>query len=483
MKQSRLTGAVFLMGAQAFVLGLGYITHLIIGRLLGPGPYGVYGVVLSIQSILGIFLALGVPSAVSRFVAQDEQHAKSILRQALRLQAYIAVGLSLSTVLLAPVIARILNDTNLTPIIYFVALVIFSQAFYQVHAQFLSGMHFFNRQAALTSLYAVAKLVGALALIFVFGVYGAFAGFIVGGTIAAAVGWYWTKKVGGDRHKKLPMKSFLSFAGIYVLILVGLQLLMSLDLFMVKALLQDDVQAGYYNAAVTLSRISYFILQGLTYIILPSVSALTKPGMSHDKAAAFIRDVLRYLIALIVPSVALAAATSKNLIILFLSREYLPAAPLLTVLMVGLGGLAFYLLLTTIVAGAGKAKIGLYITVGLIVLSAILGTILIPRFGLIGGAWQTTITSLVGLLVLGVYSFRTFSIPVPVKSVINIIIATGIAVAPTYVWSAPSLLLPVQYVVLLLLYIIALWVLGEISVKDRTYLASLHPKLKWVIKK
>lgn len=471
------------MGAQAFVLGLGYVTHLIIGRLLGPGPYGVYGVVLSIQTILGIFLALGVPSAVSRFVAQDEQHARSILHQALKLQAYIAIGLALATALLAPVISRILNDASLTPIIYFVAVVIFSQAFYQVYTQFLSGVHHFNRQAALTSLYAVAKLAGALALIFVFGVYGAFAGFIVGGAVAAAAGWYWTRKVGGNEYTQLPLKSFLSFAGTYVLILVGLQLLMSLDLFMVKAFLQDDVQAGYYNAAVTLSRISYFILQGLTFIILPSVSALTRPGMSRDKAASFIRDVLRYLIALIVPSVALAAATSKNLIILFLSREYLPAAPLLTILMVGLGALAFYLLLITIVAGAGKAKVGLYITIGIILLSALLGVTLIPQFGLIGGAWQTTIASLVGLLILGVYTFRTFHIPVPIKSTVNVVIASAVAVAPTYVWSATSFLLPVQYVILILLYIAVLWILGEVSAKDRQYLASLHPALKWVAKK
>ncbi|MEX1112796.1 MAG: flippase [Candidatus Andersenbacteria bacterium] len=483
MKQSRFTGAVFLMGAQAFVLGLGYVTHLIIGRLLGPGPYGIYGVVLSIQTILGIFLSLGVPSAVSRFVAQDEEHAQSILRQALRIQGYLAITMSLATVLLAPVIARILNDTTLTPIIYFVALVIFSQAFYQVYAQFLSGIHHFNRQAALTSLYAVAKLVGALALIFIFGVYGAFSGFIVGGLVAAAAGWYWTRSAGGQKHKQLPLKSFLSFAGTYVLTLVGLQLLMSLDLFMVKSFLQDDIQAGYYNAAVTLSRISYFILQGLTFIILPSVSALTRPGMSHDKAAAFIRDVLRYLIALIVPSVALAAATSKNLIILFLSREYLPAAPLLTVLMVGLGALAFYLLLITIVAGAGKAKIGLYITVGMIILSAILGVTLIPQFGLIGGAWQTTIASLVGLFVLGTYTFKTFRIPLPVKSTVNIGIASAVVVAPTYFWSAPSLLLPVQYAILLLVYISVLWILGEVSPKDRQYLASLHPALRWVAKR
>lgn len=482
MKQSRLTGAIFLMGAQGLVLGLGYVTHLIIGRLLGPGPYGVYGVALSVQSILGLFLSLGVPMAVSRFVAQDEEHAQSILKQALKLQIYIALGLGVLTVAFAPVIARFLNDTTLTPIIQFIALVIFSQAFYQVYVQFLSGIHFFNRQAALTAIYAIAKLVGALALIFAFEVYGAFAGFIVGGIVAAIIGWFWTRNAGGTAKRPLPVKSFLSFAGIYVLILVGLQLLMSLDLFMVKAFLQNDIQAGYYNAAVTLSRISYVALQGLTFIILPSVSALTKPGASHDEAASFIRDVMRYLIALVIPTVALASATSEDLIILFLSQQYAPAAPLLTVLMVGVGGLGFYLLLAAIVAGGGKAKMGLYVTTAMIALSALLGSVLIPRFGLIGGAWQTTIASLLGLGVLSAYTFRTFSIPVPYKSTINVIIASVVAVGPTYVWEVSPIMLPLQYLVLLGLYVVVLFILGEVRAQDRAHIAALHPKLKWIAK-
>lgn len=470
------------MAAQVLVLGLGYVTHLIIGRLLGPGPYGIYGVALSVQSILGIFLTLGVPSAVSRFVAQDEEHAQSILKQALKLQAYIATALAILTLLFAPVISRILNDVTLTPIIQFIALVIFAQAFYQVYVQFLSGIHFFNRQAILTTIYAIAKLAGALALIFIFDVYGAFSGFIIGGVVAAGIGWFWTRNVGGAKEKALPVKTFLSFAGTYVLVLVGLQLLMSLDLFMVKAFLRDDVQAGYYNAAVTLSRISYFVLQGLTFIILPSVSALTRPGMSHDKAAAFIRDVLRYLIALIIPTVALASATSEDLIILFLSSEYAPAAPLLTILMVGVGGLGFYLLLANIVAGGGKAKVSLYITGGMIALSGLLGSLLIPRFGLIGGAWQTTITSLLGLAVLGAYTFRTFSIPLPIRSTLNIIIATIVAIAPTYVWSVTPILLPLQYLLLLALYVVVLILLGEVHQEDRAHIASIHPKLRWVAK-
>lgn len=478
--QSRLSGAVYLIGAQAVVLVLGYLTHLWIGRILGPSAYGIFGVVLSLQTIFGLFLTLGVPVAIARYVAQDEQHAQSILKQGTRIQLVIATLIALLILLSAPLLSRLLGNSSLTPLIMFIAIVIFTQAQYPIYIQFLSGMHLFNRQAMLTAFYAIIKAVSALSLIYIIHVYGAFSGFAIGGLFAAILGWYWTNNLGGQSIKPLPMRAFLAFAGTYVLILVGLQVLISLDLFMVNALLKDTIATGLYNAAVTLSRISYMLLQGLGFLLLPSVAKITRPGESHHEAVLFIKDTIRYLIALIVPSVALAAATSKPLLILFFSRQYESAAPVLSILMVGLGSFAFYLLLSNIVAGAGKPRISLIITVLLLTLSASLGLLLIPRFGLIGAAWQTTISGLIGLIAISAYTFRTFRIPLPIKSITNIFIATAIAISITYFWSAKPLTLLPQYSIVGLVYLAIMWLLGEIKQVDRQRIANLHPSLKWL---
>lgn len=481
MKQSRLTGAISLSIAQAVVLLLGYVTHVWIGRVLGPAAYGIYGVVLSIQTIIGLVITLGVPAALSRFVAQSEESAQSTLRQSIIIQSVIALGVAVGTIILSPVIASLLRDASLLPYLWIVAAIVFFQAFYPIYVQFLSGMHRFNKQAALTSIYAVGKLAGAIILIYAFGVFGAFAGFAIGGIVAAIVGFIWTRSIGGTKSTHVPLKEFLSFAGSYVLMLVGLQVLISLDLFMVKSIIGDDVQAGYYNAAVTLSRIPYFLLQGLSFILLPSVSALTKPGASHDKAADFIRDVLRYLIALIIPSIALAAATSRELVALFFSSTFHDAAPLLTVLMIGLGVLAFYLLLANIAAGAGKTKITLGITAGMIGISAIIGSYAIPRHGLIGAAWQTTIASMLGFIVLATYTFRTFHIKLPLRTTVNVIIASIAIVLPTYVWKVSSLMLPFQYLILLTAYVFVLLMLRELTPADARRLTSIHPAIGTIL--
>ena len=480
--QSRLSGAISLLIAQAIVLLLGWITHPIIGRILGPGSYGMYGVVLSIQTILGLFLALGVPVAISRFVAQDTTHARSILRQALRIQIIFAFVLSITTFLLSSVIAGLLGDQNLTNLIRFVALVLLLQSGYPIFVQYLSGMHRFNRQALLTSTYAVIKLIGALSLIFVFGVYGAFAGFAIGGFSAAIIGWFWTKKIGGTKPQPLPVKAFLSFAGTYVLILVSLQILISLDLFMVKAIMKDNITAGYYSAAVTLSRISFMLLQSLTFVLLPSVSALTKPGASKEKAVHFISSSLRYLIMIIVPGAALASTTSQTLIRLFYSAQYDPASSALSILMIGLACIAFFQLLANIVAGAGKAHVALLGTIALVAISLFSGLALIPAFGIIGAAWQTTISGSIGLIGLSLYTFKVFNIPIPYKSILNVVLASVVIILPTYIWKVHPFILPFQYIVLFSFYIAILFLLKEITLQDRQLIANLHPKLRWLAK-
>lgn len=478
--QSRLTGAVALMGAQVVVMGLGWLSHPIIAGLLGRGPYGIFSVVLALQGIFGLVLTLGVPAAVSRFVAKDVAHARSILGQALRIQFTIASLVGVLVLLTSPLLARALGDAALMPYIAFVAGVLVAQSLYPIYIQYSSGLHRFNRQALLTTVYAILKLVGAVGLIFVIGVYGAFAGFAVGGILAALLGWWWARQDPVGTPMRLPVKSFLAFAGLFTLILIGLEILGSLDLLMVKALLGSNEAAGDYGAARTLARIPYLLLQGIGFVLLPSVSKLTQSSAERAAATGFIQSTIRYLIMLIVPGVALAAATSEPLIHLFYPAVADSAASALTILMVGIGALAFYLLLANIAAGAGRVRVVLGITIVLIAVSATGGWLLIPRFGLQGAAMQTTIASLLGLVTLAAYTFRSFAIPVPLRSISNVLIASVGAVSITYLWDATRLTLVPQYLVVGVIYAALLWVLKEISPADRQRIANLHPRLHWI---
>jgi len=251
---------------------------------------------------------------------------------------------------------------------------------------------------------------------------------------------------------------------------------MSTDLFLVKRILHDNTLAGYYNAASTLSKIPYFILQALGFIFLPSIARLMKENA--DTARQFIRDIFRYLFLLLLPVTALAAATSKSLVHLFFSAEYEPAARPLTLLMIALGMLSAFYLLAMIAAGASKARVPLIISWIMLPISVILGFLLIPRYQLEGAAITTIISSTIGTVAIGGYMIKRFKLSFPVNTLFNGIIATCLMVLPTYFINIRPLLTPILYAVLFSLYFLILVILKEIKKDDLAHLKSLMPKAK-----
>lgn len=476
-RTSRLSGAALLAIAQAVLIAFGYITHILIGKIGGPPLYGVYGVVLSLQSILNMLLTLGIPVATSKEVAEDERNSGGILRSAAFGQLSLAVLLSAATVVLARPAALLLGDASLTPIIRFTAVIYPFTGLYALLTNYFNGLHAFAIQAGLIVLYSLVKLGGSMGLLFPYGVRGALAGFGFGGAVAATVGYLLARRtIRGRLRHPVPVRRLLTFAGAFVGTSVALQILMSTDLFLVKRILHDDTLAGYYNAAVTLARIPYFILQAFGFVFLPSVARLMHEN--PEQARVFIRDVFRYLTLLLLPVTAVAAATSKGLLRLFFSYEYEPAAQPLTLLMIALGLLSAFYLLATIAAGAGKPRVPLVIAWLLVPLSVAAGFVLIPRLALEGAAIATILAASVGALGIGSYMYWRFRITFPLRTLLKGVLATVITVTPTYFVQVPTPFLPLLYVVLGVLYALALVAFGEVRKDDLTRIRSLLPRGK-----
>lgn len=476
-KTQRLHGAVLLAASQAILIALGYVTHLLVGKIGGPPLYGVYGVVLSLMTIINMLLTLGIPVAASKETAEDEANSGGVFLSAARLQLLFALCLSAGSFVAAGPLASLLHDQKLVPLIRFTAFIYPATAVYSLLSNYFNGLHAFAAQARLTLLYAAAKLAGSVGLLLVFrSVPAALSGFIAGGLTATALGLPQAfPTIRGRVRATVPARHLFVFAGSFVGMSLALQILMSLDLFLVKRLLHDDTLVGYYNAAATVSRIPYFILQGLGFVFLPSVARLFKEN--PDRARAFIRDVFRYLFLLLLPITALAATTSKALLELFFSAAYAPAARPLTLLSVALGLLSAFYLLSTIAAGAGRARTPLVISWLLIPLAGVLGVVFIPEGQLPGAALATTMTAAFGAVLLACYMYVRFRLTFPLSTFIRGVVATTIAVLPTYFVHSPStLVLPGWYVLLFGVYVLVLIALGEVRREDWEYTKALLPK-------
>ncbi len=472
-KTSATKGAVYLSISQASLIFLGYLIHLLVGKFLGPANYGIYGLVLGIFSIINLFITLGIPPAMAKYIAEDESKKEAIKKQAFKLQMIFSLLLTVGYFFLSPAIAKLLKDPALTPYIRFSVLVIPFQALYALEVNYLNGLHLFKKQSFVTIFYSFVKLAVALGLIFFIGVYGAIAGFVIAPFLSFILALFLIpKKTIDEKTSAFPAKTIIKFASQYVLLAVALQILYSLDLFLVKYFLQDNVQTGYYNAATTLARIPYFILQALAMVLLPKIS---KAASQKEEAKKLIQQALRYLGMIIAPGILFASMTSKKIVWLFFSESYTPAAPALTILIIALGILAFFYILANIAAGAGRPRLPMITAWSAIILSFVLGIILVPRYHLIGAAYETLFASVFAALIIVAYIYYRFQAFVPILSLIRIVLASVISGIPTYFISVSKYLLPLEFLVLFAFYFILLVIFREIKKADWQRFLSLIP--------
>ena len=182
--------------------------------------------------------------------------------------------------------------------------------------------------------------------------------------------------------------------------------------------------------------------------------------------ASYINQSMRYMLMLLVPGVLLISATSSDLVSLAYSSRYIEAANPLSVLVFGLAFLAVFLVLAHIIMGGGKPSVVFGIALPLVAIDIALNIVLIPRYGLVGAAWATTITALIGMTVAAIYVFRHFKALVSARSVIKICLASLAIYAIALQVSLSPFFLPLIYVGLFAVYFGLLLLMKEFSKED-----------------
>ncbi len=476
-------GTLYLTLASLVFIVSGYIIHVWLGHYLSPEEYGVYGVVIQVMTALNMIHYVGVPQAVSKYIAQDESRADAILRSGLVLQVSSTLGIAVVFFLLAQPVARLLNDDALTPYIRTSALVLVPYSVMTLYMTgYYNGLHQFKRQALMNIVYSAAKTVSVIGLVYVFHVYGAIIGFVVSPMVGLLVGVRLPRFTG----ERFPYRPLIRFSAPLILFSVLSTLQLSADLFFVKALLPDAAESGYYTANQNIARIPYFAFTGLAFVLLPLISR----SVSRDhveQTRELIRQSMRYVLLLLVPSTLLISATSAQILQILYGDAYAPAAGSLSLLVAGLGFVTVFGLLSNILSGAGRPRLPMTLAGLGLLITALTCSVLIPWLGLSGAALATALGGLVSMAAAALAVYRQFGGIVPIRSLLRI----AIAAVPTYLLatSFPTAipLLPVLYGASLVVYLLILTALGELRQQDwrwaqETLLARLPPGARFTLR-
>jgi O-antigen/teichoic acid export membrane protein len=229
---------------------------------------------------------------------------------------------------------------------------------------------------------------------------------------------------------------------------------------------------GIYNAVINVGRIPFYFFSQLAFLLLPTVSKMIAEK-SKEEVRILIRSSLRYIIMLIVPTVAAIMIYAKPIIRLLYSQKYEVGSLSLEIFVLGVGALTVFFITTFILNGANKVRASAILAWTGLLINIALNLILIPKFSIVGSASATTVTSF-SLMILSLYWVTRvfgscFDYVSLLKSTAAAIIAAGIfAYLPKTIFS-----LFAGGAAYFIFYFIILSFLGELKTEDKENLKKI----------
>jgi O-antigen/teichoic acid export membrane protein len=364
-------GAMAIAAAKMWFLVCGWATMIALPRIFkwtsgdpeaGQALFGDYKLVFMGVSFLNNAIVTGTIQAVSKFTSEAESRAKAVRSTALKVQAIIGVGLAALYALAAPWIASWLGSPGLTPLMRLSAGVIAAYAFYAVYIGSFNGRRQFLRQAGFDIAYSTLRTTLILTLAAIgFGVLGAVLGFFVAAMVIAALAAVASRGL-PPSSQTLSARRYVDFAAALFLYTLLLNLVMSLDLFLLKGQAArvmtseaSSALAGLYGAAQNLAFIPYQAVIAIAFVAFPMISKVT---FENDvaKTKTYVRKTLRLTAILSAGLACVLIALPRQSLSLVYPVEYARAASTLAVLCMGLVSFALLSVANALLNGAGDER-------------------------------------------------------------------------------------------------------------------------------
>ncbi len=390
-----------------------------------------------------------------------------------RLHLVASSGAVLLLWLLAPLAATLLNEPTLVSYLRLFALDIPLFSLAHAHRNILVGMGRFRQRALTSASRWIARLLLIVFLVELgLSVPGAILGSIGASLVELVVCRFYIRP--SLLHRSTFSRRQLWEYGV-PLFLSALSLrLYRLDLLALKVLGGTAAQAGIYGAAQNLSLVPGIVALSFSPLLLSTLSGMVHTGNS-DQAKEMSRSAMRMIIVLL-PFAGMTAGAASEIVSSIFGPAFLPAGPLLALLIFGALALVMISVATAILAAAGKPGWTFALT-GPLVPMAIAGhLLLIPRWGAMGASLVTTLlASLVAVAtVLAVY--KIWGILPPTATLLRSALVCGFSYALATLWPAPGLLLLLKLPTIGLVILLSFLLLGEFSKGEIALARSL---LRW----
>ncbi|HIH62055.1 MAG TPA: flippase [Methanobacteriales archaeon] len=446
---SKLVKGSFLIMVSSLIFRVGgYIYRVFMTRLLGPEGYGLLGLTFPLQGIFQILSAGGLPPAIAKYVAQhkalnEDQMATQVLHTSLKLMIILGLSFSIIIFFLAPWLA---NDVFHKPLsLYPIQAVSLITPFSVIVGAFRGAFQGIYRMEYVVVTRAIEQIFMIIfAVLFVMiGFYAA--GAVIGtgfGFIASAISAVviYEKLLKGylppvDPENKLNfqeelglMKVLLGFSIPVIITALSEMAIYDISVFAIGIFLATKA-VGYYTAADPIARLPLIISLSVATAVLPATSEASALK-DNSLLETYVVQSYRLVMLFVLPLCIGIAIFSRPILELLFGGAFIYGAGALTILVVGMTFYTLFALSASIAQGIGHPRLPMYILLIGTLINLVLNIIMVPVYGIEGGALATTIATFIIMLLSLWKTFQITNVRLPYTAFWKITLASIITGIP-----------------------------------------------------
>lgn len=384
------------LGTRLLMIMLSMIGGIIVARMLGPGNRGMLEILSTLPMLVVSFGNLGIGNANLYFIAKNKFPVESIIANTIGISTLLgSLLLLLSFLLVWSLSNSVFRDI---PVMFsIIAFAPIPLMLFQRYSEYIFlGKELIGLRNRLNILPAISYLLLVLILVVVMhkDVNGVLVAQLTSSIIASFLGIILLKRLSRIRFKldwQLFKKS-VSYGIVPFFALVILNLNFKADIFLIKYFL-DNVQVGYYSLGVSLSEKIWLVPEAISLVLFSRVSNIDK-----EEANRLTPKLCRITLLFSALSAIILFLVGREVIVLLYGAAFEPSVIPFKILLPGIVAMTLFLLVHSDLTGRGKAKITFFIFSCALFLNVLLNVMLIPRFGISGAAFASSVSYSIGAL-------------------------------------------------------------------------------------
>ncbi|MBI5204618.1 MAG: oligosaccharide flippase family protein [Nitrospirae bacterium] len=385
-------GAFWSLAGGIGLRALTFAVSIIVARTIGKEGYGELGIVQSTLGMFGTLAGFGLGTAATKYIAEyrlkDPAKADRIASFSMLFAFFCSGVMSVACALMSPWLASTtLNRSEIAPLLLAGALLLFISTMGGVFSAILAGFEAFKPIAKINIWYGITALLITYPLVYFYKVEGAIASL----TISAAVSLILSAIATRKEYRKYNISSKFDKAAFqewpviwkYALPATIIGLLGAPVAWVTNAILVNQPggygEMGLFTAANQWRMAVIYLLPMLMSAMLPVMSETHGRSDKTDfKRIVSLNFRIAWLVAL--PITVIIISLGVPAAALF-GKQYLDAAPIITILMISVFLHIINLSVASAIAGSGRIWIGTLMNLGWAVVMIISSLIFIPRLG------------------------------------------------------------------------------------------------------